>query len=444
MEHNESALASKWIVKLDADMIIRKPLTVTQGGLDASPGTVAAGFYGYLVGVDNEMAAMFVEDPEARKNLAKVGGWEIFFASDLAKAAPLWFEYTKKVRTDPRAHWPFRGTGDVFITKESPRPWISEMYGYVFGTAIAGLKHNVVHSTQLYAGMSPWDDESFDPFLVHYGINVEIFAANGIDATGGTSREAMDSATHKNNILLWSWDKHRELQGGGAFTKNKLKCDVPFDSVRFPEVPGELLGDDDGVNGVDGTRNGGSNSLKLTRSNGEARRVRVVHELMKALNEGVLAYRERACGEATESHALGGKASTVKKEPHASGTSGTSVTVKKPQPKLPRRLGSGEGDTQGVVSTPVDTSAESVEIPEDSDLPSEIVHAKTNDSSQLLLSAKTPPTSVTEQNELRNVWVLVSFVWGAVFVWVCVVFWGKYCRRRTRGGNVVRQRVGWV
>ena len=106
MEHAKDALATKWIVKLDADMILRKPLTVTQGGLTAGPGVVAAGFYGYLEGVDNEMAAMFVEDAEIRSRLAKVGGWEIFHAPDLARAAPLWFEYTKKVRTDKRA----RGT----------------------------------------------------------------------------------------------------------------------------------------------------------------------------------------------------------------------------------------------------------------------------------------------------------------------------------------------
>jgi hypothetical protein len=48
-----------WIIKLDADMIIRRPLSVTQR-LQAAEGVVAAGYYGYLVGVDNEMAPMFV------------------------------------------------------------------------------------------------------------------------------------------------------------------------------------------------------------------------------------------------------------------------------------------------------------------------------------------------------------------------------------------------
>ena len=201
----------KWVVKLDADMIIRKPLSVREG-LRAEPGLVAAGYYGYLEGVDNEMAGMFV-DEDARSRLAKVGGWEIFWAEDLRKAAPLWFEYTKRVRQDERVHWPFRGTGDVFITKEYPRPWISEMYGYVFGTAVAGLRHNVQHSTQLYAGMSPWDEASYDPFLVHYGILVEI-----------------DD---------WKWDKHDELNGRGVGAQDKLRCDIPF--APFPEVPERAL-----------------------------------------------------------------------------------------------------------------------------------------------------------------------------------------------------------
>lgn len=120
-----------------------------------------------------EMATMFVPR-ETVPILAKVGGWEIFWADDLRKAAPLWFEFTKKVRQDPRAHFPFRGSGDAFITKANPKPWISEMYGYVFGTGMAGLRHNIKHGTQLYAGMPPWDEESFHPFLIHYGLRIDI------------------------------------------------------------------------------------------------------------------------------------------------------------------------------------------------------------------------------------------------------------------------------
>ena len=48
----------KWVVKLDADMILRKPFTVRE--IPAKIGVVAAGYYGYLSGVKNDMAAMFV------------------------------------------------------------------------------------------------------------------------------------------------------------------------------------------------------------------------------------------------------------------------------------------------------------------------------------------------------------------------------------------------
>ena len=44
--------------QVDADMILRKPFTVRE--IPAKIGVVAAGYYGYLSGVKNDMAAMFV------------------------------------------------------------------------------------------------------------------------------------------------------------------------------------------------------------------------------------------------------------------------------------------------------------------------------------------------------------------------------------------------
>jgi len=249
-QHNRTD--RKWIIKLDADMIVRKPLSVTDG-LEAEEGLVAAGIYGYLHGVDNEMAPMFVP-ADVVPRLAKVGGWEIFWASDLVKAAPLWFEYTKRVRQDPRAWWPFKGTGDVYITKESPRPWISEMYGYVFGTAMAGLRHNVEPSAQLYAGMAPWDQDSFDPFLIHYGLRIDIGD--------------------------WNWDKHFELQGTAH--RDKLNCELPY--YPFPMVPKKHWP-------------GSHHGTLFQPGQEEARRVEIVMELMLALNKGIRAWRHVHCGE---------------------------------------------------------------------------------------------------------------------------------------------------
>lgn len=60
---------------------------------------------------------------------------------DLRKMAPMWLSFAEAVRMDPDA-WNL--TGDVYSAREPhSRPWISEMYGYSFGAAKAGLHHKV-------------------------------------------------------------------------------------------------------------------------------------------------------------------------------------------------------------------------------------------------------------------------------------------------------------
>ena len=409
----------KWIVKLDADMIIRKPLSVREG-LRAEPGLVAAGYYGYLEGVDNEMAGMFV-DEDARSRLAKVGGWEIFWAEDLRKAAPLWFEYTKRVRQDERVHWPFRGTGDVFITKENPRPWISEMYGYVFGTAVAGLRHNVQHSTQLYAGMSPWDEASYDPFLVHYGILVEI-----------------DD---------WKWDKHDELNGRGVGAQDKLRCDLPF--APFPEVPERLLA---------------KRASATTRPRDpERRRAEISAELVRALNRAVRAYRNTRCGEPfpeeTSRENDGDPSRDVPKlaflrgdfAPDVARMSSASTTKKK---TTTATIGSGS-DSKSGPGTETETPTAK---PATGDRARQAARRRRPTSSRRIRSVPSTTTSNLRENVgggarpagdalssedllMYRVWVSFSFIWGCVLTYVC---WHVTagCRRRGRGASVVRRRLG--
>jgi len=199
----------KWVVKLDADMILLKPLTARE--LPASKGVAASGQYDYLVGTTNGMAKWFV-DEETEKRLARVGGWEIFDAEDFVNMTPKWLEYTKRVRMDKRVWYPYRGTGDVYITEKNPRPWISEMYGFIFGCAVAGLTHNVMPSTQLSAGYAPWDEASADPYIIHYGITMD-------DGSG------------------YKWDKHWEdghVERMTCSTKNVK----PFPVVPYPSDPG--------------------------------------------------------------------------------------------------------------------------------------------------------------------------------------------------------------
>lgn len=401
----------KWVVKLDADMIIRKPLSVREG-LRAEPGLVAAGYYGYLEGVDNEMAGMFV-DEDARSRLAKVGGWEIFWAEDLRKAAPLWFEYTKRVRQDERVHWPFRGTGDVFITKEYPRPWISEMYGYVFGTAVAGLRHNVQHSTQLYAGMSPWDEASYDPFLVHYGILVEI-----------------DD---------WKWDKHDELNGRGVGAQDKLRCDIPF--APFPEVPERALAKR--ASATTGPRDP------------ERRRAEISAELMRALNRAVRAYRNTRCGEPfpeeTSRENDGDPSRDVSKLASLRGDfapdaarSSASTTKKK---TTTATIGSGSDSKSGPgteTETPTaepatgDRARQAARTTSD-----EFAKATTSNLRENVGGGARPAGDALSSEDLLmyRVWVSFSFIWGCVLTYVC---WHVTagCRRRGRGASVVRRRLG--
>ena len=431
MEHAENALATKWIVKLDADMILRKPLTVTEGGLTAGPGVVAAGFYGYLAGVDNEMAEMFVPDAQTRSILAKVGGWEIFHAPDLARAAPLWYEYTKRVRTDKRVWWPFKGTGDVFITETNPRPWISEMYGYVFGAAVAGLRHNVVHSCQLYAGMAPWDDASFDPFLIHYGIRIEI---PEVSAGGSPSGEARRPA--------WAWDKHHELQGG-ADARDKLSCAIPF--APFPEVPERLVP----TPATDGKT--------LTRENAETRRVEVVRELMVALNDGVRWHRARACGEAaddgdvfsekrseSEKAKADAEASAAADGERRAAAATEGVSRRKAKASLPRRAAGGSlsrtrgdagalGDARDALPASF-ADAAALERPTRLERPTPVRAAG---DARAGLDRKSRPDDAEEDEELRAAWIAFAFLWGAALTYVT----RAACRRTNGGGAVVRRRV---
>ena len=78
---------AEWIVFIDADMIIRRPFTPRDVG--AKKGRPVAGYYGYLNGVKNRMASMFL--PKAALPFAdQVGGWTVMHVDDLRRVAPLW------------------------------------------------------------------------------------------------------------------------------------------------------------------------------------------------------------------------------------------------------------------------------------------------------------------------------------------------------------------
>lgn len=47
-------------------------------------------------------------------------------------------------------------TGDAFTHHPGDKPWISEMYGYSFGTAAANVWHKVNYEAMLYPGYTTY------------------------------------------------------------------------------------------------------------------------------------------------------------------------------------------------------------------------------------------------------------------------------------------------
>ena len=150
-----------------------RPVTPSQVGV--IPNRAVSAAYEYLVGLD---APDFVERFLPGGNgttwplLRKVGGWTMMYTADMRRVAPHWLAYTEAVRTAPdgRKFW-FR-LGDAYVTEDHPRPWISEMYGYSFGSAAAGVDHMVDHNLMLYPTYPPNPDAP--PSILHYGLEFKV------------------------------------------------------------------------------------------------------------------------------------------------------------------------------------------------------------------------------------------------------------------------------
>eukprot|EP00897_Mesotaenium_endlicherianum_P001554 jgi/Mesen1/1426/ME001303S00480 len=201
LNHSKEAQEVDYVVILDADMILRRPLTPWD--LGAAPGRPVAAPYGYLIGCDNELGRLHMKDPTV---CDKVGGFIVMHIDDLRKFAPLWLSKTEEVRAD-KEHYATNITGDVY-----GKGWISEMYGYSFGAsdvsgpsaafaaaatcrndlrargvprrghvslpprsqrvAWAGLKHKADDDAMLYPGYVP--REGVDPRVLHYGVHFQV------------------------------------------------------------------------------------------------------------------------------------------------------------------------------------------------------------------------------------------------------------------------------
>ncbi|KAI5056486.1 hypothetical protein GOP47_0028304 [Adiantum capillus-veneris] len=161
LQNSPEANDVEWVIILDADMIIRKPIVPWELGVEK--GKPVAALYGYLIGCDNILAELHTKHPEL---CDKVGGLLAMHMDDLRALAPLWLLKTEEVRGD-KEHWATNITGDIYASG-----WISEMYGYSFGAAEVGLRHQISNDLMIYPGYIP--REGVEPILMHYGLKFSV------------------------------------------------------------------------------------------------------------------------------------------------------------------------------------------------------------------------------------------------------------------------------
>ncbi|KAL2653972.1 hypothetical protein R1flu_022100 [Riccia fluitans] len=189
LNHSDDAKNVDWVVILDADMIMRRPITPWDVG--AEKGKHVSASYGYLVGCDNELAKIHTSHPEL---CDKVGGFIVIHIDDLRAMAPLWLSKTEEVRAD-KDHWATKYTGDIYSSG-----WISEMYGYSFGAAEVGLRHKINDHLMIYPGYIPAPGK--EPSVLHYGLRF--------------------------NVSSWNFDKAEHLNNGIVHQCNKLFPPPPY------------------------------------------------------------------------------------------------------------------------------------------------------------------------------------------------------------------------
>ncbi|GAB2229682.1 hypothetical protein Drorol1_Dr00013933 [Drosera rotundifolia] len=158
---NHAVIDAEFIVILDADMIMRGPITPWE--FKAECGRPVSAPYDYLIGCHNILAKLHTQNPEA---CDKVGGVIIMHIDDLRKFALLWLHKTEEVRAD-KAHYATNITGDIYESG-----WISEMYGYSFAAAELSLRHIINSKMMIYPGYVPEPGTSYRVF--HYGLEFKV------------------------------------------------------------------------------------------------------------------------------------------------------------------------------------------------------------------------------------------------------------------------------
>ncbi|KAI8477379.1 MAG: hypothetical protein J3K34DRAFT_398045 [Monoraphidium minutum] len=172
----------EWVLILEADMLLRRPVTPAGLNLTAGGAAAAAGArYDRLAGVANQLAAAHVPELRPRadalggpvgRRADQVGGFLLLRRDDLKRVAPLWLKYTEDVRQDPQA-WKY--AGDALAKHKGDKPWLAEMYGYAFAAAKADVWHRADSATMLYPGVAPQGV----PHILHYGVQWKVSDVKG-------------------------------------------------------------------------------------------------------------------------------------------------------------------------------------------------------------------------------------------------------------------------
>eukprot|EP01023_Acetabularia_acetabulum_P037225 TRINITY_DN35252_c0_g1_i1.p2 TRINITY_DN35252_c0_g1~~TRINITY_DN35252_c0_g1_i1.p2 ORF type:complete len:196 (-),score=34.61 TRINITY_DN35252_c0_g1_i1:13-600(-) len=175
MEKNYDKIQEDFVLVMDADMLFRLPMIPAELGVKQGWATGAQ--FGYLIGVKNALAERHIPHVKPRNNkdggqpygrkADQIGAYIVMQKDDLKKMSRDWLKYTEDVRADVHA---WNETGDQYATHPGDKPWISEMYGYVFAAANNDIWHIADRTSMLYPEYVPIEP----PRIIHYGLYYEI------------------------------------------------------------------------------------------------------------------------------------------------------------------------------------------------------------------------------------------------------------------------------
>lgn len=169
----------EFLMQLDADMLVHRP--IDPRSLGVKPGVVLSAPYDYLIGTTTGLADVF--GVKNQQWMARVGGVHVFHIDDIKRIAPLWLNYTERVRDfscrDPERYYELAAPGGnrndhsaEALGRRRQFMWMVEMYGYVFGAAEAGIpKHIIGRDLMKYTGDV---HGAPGPYVIHYGIDWEV------------------------------------------------------------------------------------------------------------------------------------------------------------------------------------------------------------------------------------------------------------------------------